>query len=146
MPKQINNYDVVQLFRDRDVNMYALFVLDTTYAIPKKDWFLVDFSMALSDFRATFLNTYQKEWADCDNFSSMAFFLAQALNASTRGVKDQLSVFEFAYTRRDGEGHAIIGCIVWEEGEHRLVFMEPQTSKELKLNIEEIKSCRFCRF
>ena len=130
-------------------------VADSDYDLPSAKWFSKTFPKALLkfwrknklvkyDFRG---RRYIFKWTlgvmDCDNAAAMAFSLAGVLNFKER-KKNPLAVGEFWYVRGDGRGAHAINCALIQG--RRLIFLEPQTCRQVKLSVEEIQSCYFYRF
>ena len=130
---------------------------DRVYDRPAKDWFL------RGEFYKWFqkhawdlgLTVYMDEINDCDDMAAQFRLGAQILN-SKRVWKDRLkklfgrvpqpnplAVGEIWYTKMGGVKHA---CNAVFTDEQVLVFIEPQSMKEIHLSKFELESIRFARF
>ena len=118
---------------------------DARYMLPTEEWFVSKFPAFLRDFQ---FDLRQLSWAaeanDCDDFAKMAAAFAKLLHANTAGRAPvtSLAIGEFYYTKDSGEFHAINFAIVRvAAGQYKILFLEPQSCKIIKLSKEEIASC-----
>lgn len=89
-----------------------------------------------------FVQKYDKnKAADCDNYSTALQFFADF--TVPRQKKTGVSLGEFYYTTDTGEKHAI-NIIVLDD--YRLLFIEPQNSREVILSKIEKKSAELIKF
>jgi hypothetical protein len=115
---------------------------DDSFAIPTKRWLLEDFWVWFYERR---LELGLMKWTrnnDCDNFARAYAQYAADCHALTSNQTEGLAVGEFYYRPASGGGHAIVIALT-DEG---VIFIEPQTGKQLQLTQEEISSCFFVRF
>lgn len=118
---------------------------DDSYAVPTLRWLQGAFwDSFLAERWAKGLKTWERR-NDCDNFARAFAQHAQDCHAISTGRDDEgLAVGEFFYTRRTGDGHAIVVAFV--DDDHRRVFIEPQNGQVIDLTPAEIASCSFVRF
>lgn len=129
-------------------------VVDREYIHPTKDWFFGAFATAMqNNLRELGVADYTAEENDCDDFAAIARAMAQVMNHRTAGHErgKALAVGEFLYTiggdtGDEAKGHAINCAIILKDGKPVLVFMEPQTGRQVYLTEKEIQSCNFFRF
>lgn len=132
-------------------------VVDREYQHPSKDWFFGTFANAMqANLQSLGVWDYAEQENDCDDFSAITRALAQVMNHRTGSEAGHekgkaLAVGEFLYTiggdtSDEAKGHAINCAIILHEGKPSLVFMEPQTGKQVYLSEKEIQSCNFFRF
>ena len=122
-------------------------IADDLYSLPTREWFLGKFARAFGRLLwAAKLVAWIQNRFDCDDFARLAAALAGILHKLSSKQPTGLAVGEFWYQRAGGDNHAIAVAIVEEAGDWDLVFMEPQTQRELKLTEEEIQSCIAYRF
>lgn len=89
-----------------------------------------------------FTSRYNKnKAADCDNYSTALQFFADF--TVPRQKKTGVSLGEFYYTMDTGEKHAINLVIL---DDYRLIFVEPQNSREVTLSAIEKKSAELIKF
>lgn len=109
---------------------------DDQYSIIKKDWL---FSSFYPFFSAELERLGVVQWSkkfDCEDFARMFKILAQACHLNSRGSTEGIAIGEIDYCKGDGEYHCINAAFT-EKG---LVFLEPQTGKELFLSTKEYDS------
>lgn len=116
---------------------------DESYALPTLRWLQGEF---WTSFQADRWAKGLKVWArknDCDSFARAFAQHAQDCHAMSHGSDAEgLAVGEVFYTKRTGEGHAIV-CAFTEQGR---TFIEPQTGLTLELTEGEISCIFFARF
>lgn len=115
---------------------------DETYAIPTRRWLLEDFWAWFYERR---LELGLMKWTrnnDCDNFARAYAQYAADCHALTSDQTEGLAVGEFYYRQASGGGHAIVIALT----DVGVIYIEPQTGKQLELTQEEIGSCFFVRF
>lgn len=119
-----------------------VFFADDAFARPTLHWLQGAFWDAFQRDRWEKVGTYTRK-NDCDNWARAYAQLAQDCHAATAGNDaDALAVGEFWYVRDAGGAHAI-ACAFVESG---LVWIEPQTGRDLLLSAAEFQSCTFVRF
>ncbi|HEY1109137.1 MAG TPA: hypothetical protein VGE76_10910 [Opitutaceae bacterium] len=118
---------------------------DEGYAVPTRDWLLGPFwAWFQKDRWARGLTKWERR-NDCDNFARAYAQAAQDCHALSNGSDQEgVAVGEFFYTQAKGGGHAIVAAFV--DSPARLIFIEPQTGREVTLTPEEQASAFFVRF
>jgi hypothetical protein len=109
---------------------------DSAYHLVKKDWI---FQSLYPFFRAEMERWGVVQWSkkfDCEDFARTFKVLAQACHLKSRGQEDGIAIGEIDYTQESGEYH----CINVAFTDVGVVFMEPQSGKELKLTENEKNS------
>jgi hypothetical protein len=122
---------------------------DEEFQHPTEQWFYGAYAKFLRDyFEFLGTNIYAPVANDCDDFARKAADGAQTLHCKTpsRRPNTALAIGEFWYDRDVGGGHAINCAIVFEGGNYRLIFLEPQNQQRIVLSKREIESCSAYRF
>jgi len=109
---------------------------DSTFNLPTKTWLF-------SKFYPYFSKELERlgiiEWSekfDCEDFAAMYKILCQVCHKNSRSTQGGLAVGAVDYQKDSGEYH----CINIAFTDQGLVFIEPQTGKELKLSENEKNS------
>lgn len=115
---------------------------DANYALPTSKWLLTSFY----DYFLKWLSQNDlTEWRlkfDCDNFACLYYAFAHACHTKSNRKEEGIAVGEMWYEPGNGGAHAInIACT--EKG---VIYIEPQTGKEVELTEPEKESCWFIRF
>lgn len=118
---------------------------DASYALPKLGYLLGPYASwfreALGKLGAA---DYMPESGDCDDFADLYATLARIAHRRTSGSKGTaLAIGVLYYTQDKGGGHAINAAVTPDFG---LVFIEPQTGKQVFLSPTELKSATHLRF
>lgn len=121
----------------------CIFITDADYARPTTNFLTGKFYNFYKNWLSEHnIDTWQAKW-DCDNFSSTYYTFTQICHANAGRNEQGISVGEFFYKiGGNGTGHAI-NIAVTEKG---VIFIEPQTGKEVGLSEEEMLSCPLVRF
>lgn len=114
---------------------------DAAYAPPRRDWLLGEFA---SFFRQSLValgaSTYTAESGDCDDYAALYAALARLCHRRTPGHAGAgLPVGVVWYPQRTGGGHAVNVAITSDAG---VIFIEPQTQRQIELTPEECSSAR----
>lgn len=119
-----------------------VYFADASYARPTLRWLTGAFWDTFREDRFGKVGAYERK-NDCDNWARAYAQLAQDCHSiSTGSDAEALAVGEMFYTKRTGEGHAII-CAFTDEGRK---FIEPQNGRVIELTESELISCSFARF
>jgi hypothetical protein len=143
----VTNQQLCNFLSERGIDRDVVMVRDARYVFPAKWWLFGKFADDLGEMRLQFgLEKWRPEDGDCDDFAELACFYARFLHRRTWNPGEERAAIafgEFDYCREGlvQNGHAINCAIVFENGAPRLVFMEPQSGKEVDLSQEEICSC-----
>jgi hypothetical protein len=152
----ITSSKIIDILEEAGAPIQSAMIADSDFKVPTKKWFTGDFSTSLSKFfKSLKLVNSKGNWVyvsqtnDCDNAATGAGFFAQVLMFQTSLSQPDKQTFalpvgEFWFNLDNEKGrHAIIFAIVSKS--LKLVFMEPQTRKEITLSKNEIKSCTYYR-
>jgi len=117
------------------------------YALPTRDWIQ-------DSFGRYWHNRKRLENIRWTNGSQVCFHIAQLAaafaglchDATTHRPKDTAFLFgEWWYKREDRPNHAVNFSMVYEEGQERLVWFEPQLGRLMELSDYERTNCIFLR-
>jgi hypothetical protein len=114
---------------------------DSNYQCPSKAWVLDVFSDSLNrSLYALGLVSWKTEAWDCDKFARLAAVLGAIEHARTPWREQAaLALGVFCYVPAAGP-HAINFAVV-DPHTMEIVWLEPQTQKEVKLTEDEIGTC-----
>lgn len=122
-------------------------VLDKSYSLPTRDWVVIELGDAVRKSIKTAGLVYEEEQNDCDDFSIFGYWIAFTAMMLAKqkhrqaGLKTGLAVGLFGYVQDNGVGHAICFAIVREDGNLKMVFIEPQSGREKILSQNEKDNC-----
>lgn len=145
---KLDSVDITNLINKNNINTKSYFFGDFYYYLPNKHWVFNEFAKSL-DSLLNFLNNNTPNSAsnDCDDFARAGAFLAQTLHSRTSPDSNAgLAIGEFWYKKDSGVAHAINIIVVRDYENLQLLFLEPQTGKEIILTENEKNSCFFWRF
>jgi hypothetical protein len=130
-----------------DLFLASGYLADSTYYLPSYKWVTNDFTLSWLKFKETFVKwTEQKN--DCDDFARGAAFFAQLLHHNTaRQLRGALAFGEMWYkpSRNRSSRHAINFALYRLGGIVYPAYYEPQNGTEIKLTLEEARSCDYWR-
>lgn len=117
--------------------------MDDTYAIPTKEWVLGEYALFYKSFLERMGTPGWRDDFDCDNFAAVFWTMAQCGHARAMTKKQGIAIGMFGY-QPDGAaaGHAI-NVAVTDKG---VIFVEPQSCKEVFLTKTEALSCSLALF
>ena len=121
-------------------------LVDDEYDLPALDWFLNDQATALRTDLARFgAAQYEPNRNDCDKYALYGMALAKIEHNLSTTRDTGLAVGQIAYLDMQvGDqlpiGHSIMFAVVLDGGQHKLIFFEPQTQKQVQLLDDEIAS------
>lgn len=131
---------------------------DDVYVLPGREWLRTELVSAFrSLLKAVEAVTYAPGRNDCEDFERGAAWFAQVLHnrtpvedASMQEAALAFGIFDFV-READGQAHAINCAVVFEGGDFKLVFFEPQFAARgldpmITLSEGEMGNCREVRF
>jgi hypothetical protein len=144
---------------ERDIPLFALSLLDNRYVLPSRAWVFGAFAEAFATMRQQFeLQAWEADRADCDDFADLAAWYAHFLrridfNLERKRARDlndppadgAIAFGTFSYIDEEIGAHMINFAIIHESGRADIVFIEPQTGKQVDLSQGEICSCQEIR-
>jgi len=151
--------EILLMYSEMGVQGHAsMNVSDSTYGVPTEEYIVGPFADFYQDkMRDMNLETWEDQ-NDCDNFAWLFFTDAQwAHYATNKSTAEGLAIgvcYFMAGARTEGGGgggHAINTAVVGDEGNRRIIFIEPQYAAcgkpcILQLTPEEITSIWLINF
>ena len=122
---------------------YNIKISDRQYARVKKDWLLHGYyNYFIKVLSGLSIGDWEEKY-DCDNFAELYKAVVQACHNISSVEIEGIAVGIVWYRTDAGTGHAVNTAIVNDD---EIIFIEPQTGRQIELSPTEVHSICFVLF